>query len=79
MIGMVSDMQDHRKPPRQIDAEPWKDYVPKPDKGSREPFMAPGGWLALAGLLLTVAAYYFGAQWLHGFIDPLVDWGFGRS
>jgi hypothetical protein len=65
-------MKPAKKLPEQIEAEPWKDYVPKPDKGSREPFMAPGGLLALIGLVASFAIYYFAGQYLGPIVRSAV-------
>lgn len=72
-------MPKRPKPPDEIEARPWRDYVPKPVEGSREPVMAPGGWWALLLAIIVIAAYHFTATWFHGIIDPWVDRLFGTG
>ena len=63
-----------RKPPDEIEAVPFKDYVPKPDKGVREPILAPGGWLILIGFAAFSAYGYFGSRLLRPLTEPVGDW-----
>jgi hypothetical protein len=63
-----------RTPPRQIEAVPFKDYVSKPDKGAREPIVAPGGWLALIAFAAIGAYGYFGSKLLRPLTEPVGAW-----
>lgn len=63
-----------RKPPDQIDAVPFQDYVPKPDKGAREPILAPGGWWVILGFAAVSAYGYFGSRFLRPFTEPVGNW-----
>lgn len=66
------------KPPNEIEARPFRDYVAKPDKGAMEPIMAPGGWLVLFGLVVSVGAGVIysrlGRATLAPIVEPSVDW-----
>lgn len=61
-----------KRPPNEIEAEPFRDYKPTPAKG--EPFMAPGGWLVVFSFLAVAAYWHFGAMVVKPFTDPAVDW-----
>lgn len=55
----------------EIEAEPLRDFRGPGRKG--EPFIAPGGWLALIGLITTVFFYYYAGKLVRDVIGPWLD------
>ncbi len=63
-------MPDRRRPD-EIEARPFKDYRPTPQKG--EPCMAPGGWWLLAATVAGVIYWQLGATYIKPIVRQWVE------